>query len=54
VSLIYTIEKLLSFFVVNCFLPLFIFFPVLTLAMKERDSNLKIKEIFSSIFKKLF
>lgn len=53
-SLIYAFEKLFSFFIVNCFLPVFIFFLVLTLAMKERDSNLRIKEIFSSIFKKLF
>ena len=50
----YTIEKLLSFFIVNCFLPIFIFFLVFTLVMKERDSNLRIKEIFKNLFKKLF
>ena len=52
-SLIYAIEKLLSYFVVNCFLPVFIFFLVLTLAMKERDSNLKIKETLSNLFRKI-
>ncbi len=46
--------KILSYFIINCFFPLFIFFLVITLAMKESDTNLRIKETLNNLFKKFF
>jgi len=51
------LKDLLSYFacfIVWCVPIIYIFLLVYTLAMKERDSKLKIREIMQGFFKKLF
>lgn len=48
------IHQTLSFFVVYCALPLFVFLLVFTLGLRELNSKLKFGELMRGVFKKLF
>jgi len=52
--LLWYLQYLLYWFVIYCIPSIFIFFLVITLAMKERDTKLKIREITQNIFKLIF
>jgi hypothetical protein len=46
--------ELFAWLVVYCFPTIFIFLLIVTVAMKERDTKLKFREIVNGLFKKLF
>jgi hypothetical protein len=53
----FLLDELLELFVllvVYCFPIVFIFLLVITVAMRDRDTKLKFREIATGLFKKLF
>ena len=46
-------DDLLSFFILYCVMPLFICFLAWTTVLRERDTNLKIREIVQNILRKM-
>jgi hypothetical protein len=46
--------ELFAWLVVYCFPTVFIFLLIITVAMRDHDTKLKIREIMGSLFKKLF
>ena len=48
------IYDIIFFLTVYCALPIFVFFLVTSLGLKELDSKLKCREITHNLFKKLF
>lgn len=44
------VAMLTKFFVLYCILPVFIFFTVFTIAMRERDRNFRVREIMRDVF----
>jgi hypothetical protein len=53
-SLISIIHQILSFFIVYCAFPTFVFLLVFTLGLRESDSKLQIRELMRGGFKKFF
>jgi len=53
-NLKYILHQILSFFIINCAFPMFVFFLVFTLGLRERDSKLRLREIMHCVIKKLF
>jgi hypothetical protein len=47
------VEDYLFFFILYCAMPLFICFLSYTLILRERDTNLRVREIIQNIFRKL-
>lgn len=54
VVLVITILMLNPFFVLYFILPVFVFFTVFTVAMRERDRSFPIREIMRDVFKLAF
>ena len=48
------LSEIFAWLVVYCFPTTFIFLLIITVAMKERDTKLKFREIMRGLFNKLF
>jgi hypothetical protein len=51
---IYTFADVVIWLFINFGMPFFVFFLVYTIAMRDRDKKLKIREITKGLFKKIF